>query len=755
MAAQPRKKRFSHTRRKFLIAGALLGGGLVVGAHYATRLDRMGKPSLMNPGEGEFAFNGWIKIDANGTLTVAVPRVEMGQGVHTALAQLVAEEMDADWTKITVVQAPLDSSYVNLVAAYDDQGSLLSGSNYFARHFRHAYAMQLTAASSSVRDAWRSMREAGALARSMLVHAAAHYWDVNVEEVEARQGTCVHTDSRRQLSFAQIAPYAAYFPIKEAPRVKDPTGFNLLGQSLARVDIPAKVNGKALFGADLNLPGMLHAGLKTPAQVGSHVKRYEASAVIGIPGVRAVVSLGDSVAVVADTRYRVENAIDALPVEFASDTSKPYSQTDIDAALDDALDHAGSSVEEDTGDVGAGLKQVLTTVDARYRVPFLAHANMEPMNCTALVSDGRCEIWGATQAPDLARRTAARTLGLAERAVTVHTLYAGGGNGRLLEMDAVSKAVTIAARIKDTPIKLIYDRSADFRLDYHRPAAACSLSAGLDAAGNLTVWKQKIASVPVADAYAGRWLNWGEARLFHRSDTEGATHNAYLVPNRRIEYAPCKLPVSVGYWRSHAHSYTAFFRECFIDELANAAHIDPVRFRLRLLAGRPRHQAVLDLAAEKIRWESGRSPGTGLGIALHESYGSIAAQAIEVEVAADGSIRLKRVVCAVDCGLAVNPDGVKAQAESGIIHGLSAALFGGITLEKGEMQQRDFSDYPILTMAQTPDIETYIVPSAASPGGMGGVAVPPAAPALVNAIYAATRQRIRTLPLSSQGFALA
>lgn len=752
MGASNKRALARRSRRRFLISGALLTGGLIVGIDIGTRRDRIGdEDSLKAADDNEFVFNAWIKIDSDGWVTVAVPRTEMGQGIYTALAQLVAEELDADWSKVRAQQAPVDRVYANIALATEWVSGGEEKSSYLSRRLSGLFAMQITGGSTSVRDAWQPMRQAGALVRNMLLQAAAHYWDVGQEECEARNGQIIHLNSGRRLSFGKIAPFAAHFSAEDGVNPKDPSGFRIIGRSLARLDIPEKLVGSATFGIDTRLPNMLYAASRPTRPFGAKLQSYDAGAVIGIPGIRHIVELDDAIAVVADNYWKAKTAIEALPVRYTADESSLIDSEQIQARLEKALEEFGSEPDAALSSAGG----TGSTLSADYYLPFLAHACMEPMNATARVDDNSCEVWSATQAPDLARKVAASITGLAEDDITIHTPYAGGGFGRRVEMDAVAQAVSVARHTNGLPVKLVFSREQDMQAGVYRPATVCRQVANVKADGEIISWRQKIAAPSAVRGFGKRWLGPSARFAPDSSITEGARDMPYRGSAHQVEAEEIETPVPVGFWRSVAHSCNAFFKECFVDEMAHKAGIDPLEFRLNKLQKDSRHYRTLQYVAGQIDWQTPRQDGTGVGLAVHESFGSVVAQAIEVEAAVDGSLRLHRMVCAVDCGLAIHPDGVRAQVEGGAIFGLTAALFGEIHIDRGQVRESNFHDYPLLTLAQTPTIEVFIADSAEPPAGVGEIAVPPAAPALVNAIFAATGRRIRRLPLVSQGFSLA
>ncbi|HXH03823.1 MAG TPA: xanthine dehydrogenase family protein molybdopterin-binding subunit [Candidatus Competibacteraceae bacterium] len=748
---------FRPARRRFLIAGAVLGGGLLIGYGLLPRRELPGDPALLPSAPGELALNAWLKIAADGRITIAVPRAEMGQGVYTALPMLVAEELDADWQRVQVEPAPLEKLYGNVTVLVDglplrpdDQGALPQLLRWAAGKLGLALGLSVTGGSTSVRDAWEPMRIAGASARAMLVSAAARRWGVAEGECRTQAGQVLHPASGRTLDYGVLAIEAARLDPPAAPPLKPRSEYRLLGTPAPRLDLAAKVDGSARFGLDVRLPGQLYAAIRHCPSFGGRLKSYDETALRGLPGVVKVVALDDAVAVVADGWWRAHRALAALPVEFDAGPHAALDTAAVDAALERALAVGEADVYRRQGDdpqrsLDAGTSRVIR---ARYRVPYLAHACLEPMNCTARVSANGCELWIPTQVPSLVRWAVARWLALDSERVTVHTTLLGGGFGRRLEVDLALQAAAIARHLPERPVQLIWSREEDLHRDVYRPAAVAELAAALDGDGLPRALRLRAASQSVVYSYTQRLLPWAALDMPQKTNAEGAAELPYAIPSLRVEHVPVELPVPVGFWRSVGHSFNAFFVESFIDELAHAAGRDPLDYRLRLLAERPRHRRVLERAAEAAGWHGAAlPPGRGRGLAVHESFGSIVAQVAEIDLR-DGRLRVERVVCAVDCGPVVNPDTVRAQMESGIIFGLSAALYGAITLRQGGVEQSNFPDYPLLAMADTPAIEVHILTADDAPlGGVGEVGVPPIAPAVVNAVFAATGERWRRLPL--------
>ena len=757
----------SPRRRRLLIAVGLAGGAFVVGGvlFYRPR-DRLQRPGSLAMRAGESAFNGWVKIAADGTVAVLVPRQEMGQGISTALPLLVAEELDCEFAQLRFEQAPIDPVYANATMLADgvpfrpdDQGWLAELVRLTQFKVAEILGVQATGGSTSIRDGWTVMRHAGAAARVQLVAAAARRWSIAAGECRTERGKVLHPPSGRTLGYGELAAEAAQLPPPGTVRLKDPRDFRLIGKSQPRLDIAQKTDGTAQYAIDVRLPGMLYAAIAHCPVFGGTLKSLDADRARQMPGVRAVVELAPTstsaaaVAVVADSWWHARTALAGLAIQWHEGehaTLDSARQREAYAAL---LATGSASVYEQVGDANAVLAAAKRVVAATYYAPYLAHATMEPINCTAHVKDGRCEIWVGSQAPTLVRWFAAKAANVASEAVTVHTPFLGGGFGRRAEMDVVVEAAAIAARLQGTPVQLIWSREEDLQHDVYRPMALAKFRCALDRSGAIAAWHHRIVGQSCTQELTARLLPAAASDLMKdKTAVEGAYDLSYSMPNRLVEHVRARQPVPVGFWRSVGHSYNAFFVESFVDEVAHAANRDPLEFRRAMLSGAPRHRRVLETAAQKAGW--GRPlasrPGTrsGRGIALAESFHSLVAQVAEVEVDANRTVRVRRVVCAIDCGRAVNPDTVAAQMESGILFGLSAALHGEITLKAGRIEQANFPSYDMVRMADCPAIEVHIVESGWEHlGGVGEPGTPPIAPAVANAVFAATGQRVRELPI--------
>ena len=753
----------SKWRRRLLISAGVLGGGMALGvwSFYRPR-DRIAAPAALQAGEGQAVLTGWIKIGADGSLLVQVPRQEMGQGVATALPLLVAEELDADPAKVRFEQAPIDALYANATmlgdgTAFrpDDSGWLAQVARLTQVRMAQMLGVQATGGSTSVRDAWEPMRRAGAAARAMLVQAAASRFGVPAAECAVENGVVVHAGSSKRATFGEVAAEAARLPIPEDVALKDPARFKLLGRSQPRLDIPGKTDGSAQFGMDVRQPGQLYAAIVQCPVFGGSIKRFDASKAVGKPGVKAVVDLpatstsAAAIVVIAEHYWQARVALPEVQIEWEEGSAAAHDSTAQRKRYYGLLDEADGREYDVAGDPEHGFAAPARTVTADYFAPYLAHAAMEPINCTARVKPGvSCEVWVGNQAPTLVKWFAAKAAGLDSDRVSVHTPYLGGGFGRRAEMDVVMQAVMAASRVPDVPVQLIWSREEDLQHDVYRPMAAARLRAAMDTAGNITALDTRVVSQSPTGGIMARLLPAAASDLMKDKTTvEGLYDLPYALPNRRVEHVLTHEPVPVGFWRSVGHSHNAFFAESFIDECAHAAKQDPFEFRRRLLADAPRHREVLETAADRALWSRPLPPGVARGIALAQSFHAIVAQVAEVEVR-DGQLRVRRIVCAVDCGFAVQPDTVVAQMESGILFGLTAALHGEVTVEGGRVQQSNFTDYPVLLLAQTPDIDVHIVNSGIEHlGGVGEPGTPPVAPAVCNALFALTGKRIRSLPI--------
>ena len=703
-----------HDRRRFMKMALTGSGGLALG-FFLPGLGIGAAPT----DAGGYAANAWIRIGADESVTIAVAKSEMGQGVATSMPMIVAEELDADWSKVRFEFAPAAPVY-----AEPERGA------------------QFTGASRSVRKSWVQLREAGASVREMLIAAAANTWSASPQECEAERGSVVHRSSGRRLSYGKLATAAGKLPVPQKPRLKAPKDFKIIGQSLPRLDTPAKVDGSAVYGIDVKLPGMLVALLLSAPVLGAKVKSFDAAKARAVPGVRQVVQIDDGVAVLADTFWQAKLGRDNLEVIWDEAGLSALSSEAIWKSFEAAAQKPGLAARDQQSAAPAPAA-ASPAIEAVYTAPYLAHACMEPLNCTVDLRPDRCDLWVGTQVQTLAQSTAARITGLPREAVHVHTTFLGGGFGRRLEVDFVAQALQIA-KAAGAPVKLVWTREDDMRRGYYRPATYHRLSARLDALGQLAAWQHRIVGPSI-------FARFGAARM-HKDGTdpglvEGAADLPYSIANVRVEWVRSEPGIAVARWRSVGYSQNIFVVESFIDELAAAAGADPYQFRRRMLEDMPRLRAVLDLAVEKSGWKNPAPASRHRGLALARCYGSFIAEVVEISIDAAGAPRVHRVTAAIDCGIAVNPAGVRAQIESGIVYGLTAALKGEISVRGGRIEQSNFHDYPLLKINEMPDIETHLVPSTEAPGGAGEPGTAPLAAAFANAVFAATGVRVRSLPV--------
>ena len=670
-----------------------------------------------------FTPNAFIRIDPNDQVTLIMPYVEMGQGTYTSIPMLIAEELEVDLKQVRLEHAPPNEKlYANPLLG-----------------------VQATGNSNAIRGSWQPLRQAGATARTMLVAAAAKRWNVDPASCRAQSGVVLHAPSGRKIKYGDLAADAARMPIPEGVALKRPADFKLIGTPAKRLDTPAKVNGTAVYGIDARPPGVKIATLAQSPVFGGRVKSVDDAAAKAVKGVRQIVRLDDAVAVVADHMGAAKKGLAALVIEWDDGPQAKLNTNDIAAELEKATLNAGP-VAQNIGDADKALTAAVTKVEAIYQVPFLAHATMEPMNCTVHVRKDGCEIWVGNQALARAQATAAKTTGLPLDKVVVHNHLIGGGFGRRLEWDGVTRAVQIAMQVEG-PVKVVWTREEDIQHDMYRPMFFDRISAGLDDKGMPVAWSHRFAGSSII----ARWLPPAFKNGLDPDTTEGAIDLVYGLPNLHVEYLRVEPPgIPTAFWRSVGPSHNVFVTESFIDELAAAAKQDPVAYRRALLDKAPRAKAVLELAAEKAGWGQPVPERVGRGVSLQFVFATYMAQVAEVEVSKDGAVRVRRVVCAVDCGTVVNPDTVRAQIQSAIVFGISAALRGEITLKGGRVEQSNFHDYQVLRMNEAPAIEVYIVNSAEPPGGMGEAGTSAIVPAVTNAIFAATGTRVRKLPVADQ-----
>jgi isoquinoline 1-oxidoreductase beta subunit len=703
----------SPSRRRFIESNA---AALVVGF---TLPLATGRALAAAPAAAEtFKPNAYLRLTADNRITVVCGSSEMGQGVLTAIPMLLAEELDADWAQVRVEQAPVDQAYNN-----------------------PAFGMQATGGSATVRGHWEPLRKAGAAARAMLVAAAAQRWKLDPASLKTARSQVIAPDGRK-LAYGALVADAAKQPVPTEVTLKNPKDFKILGQPLKRLDTAAKVDATAKFGIDAQVPGLLVAVMARAPLPGATVASVDDAAAKAVKGVRQVISLPSGVAVLADGYWAAKKGRDALVVKWDQGANATLSSAKVSAMLTKGADDA-DAIAVDTGNIKDAAAQAAGSLDALYEAPYLAHACMEPMNCTAWVRGDEVEIWAGTQSQGPVQGILGQVAQVTPAKVTIHTMMLGGGFGRRFAPDFAIDA-TLLSKISGKPVKLIYSREDDMAAGFYRPASVARFSAAMDGKGRPTMLKVGVGTPSVMEASGFMKLPANGVDTF---SMEGIADHPYDIANQKIAYGRSEPGPNVWFWRSVGHSQNIFFMEGFIDELAAAAKQDPFEFRRGLLSNQPRYRGVLELAAAKANWGQPLPPGRHRGIAVAQSFGSYVAEVAEVSVAADGTPKVHRVVAAVDCGMTVNPAIIRRQIEGAIVYGLSAALYGRITLKDGRVEQGNFGDYPVLRMAEMPQVEVHIVPSTEAPGGIGEPGTPPIAPAVVNAIFAATGKRLRALPI--------
>jgi isoquinoline 1-oxidoreductase beta subunit len=748
------------SRRTFILAGTAIGGGLLLGVVVPSRLDDGDAASkFARLGRAGIPLNAWLKIAPNGTVICAIHRAEMGQGVSTSLAMLLAEELDADWRQVHFEFAPVDRDYYNFGMLLDGQPLGDPAANWGAatgtwamRQLFHAIGLSMTISSTSVVDAWDTLRPAGATARQMLVDAAARQWQVPADSLITRDGFVIDQANDRQLGYGELAEAAAEEKPRDDVAIKDPSTFRIVGQDVARLATPLQVTGTAQFGVDVVRPDMLYATVVHSPVAGTAVAAFETNGAENMPGVEHIGLAGKpgaewAVVVIAQNTWQAQQAAQKITVTSQTVTGELMNTATVSADYRALLDQPELIVFRDDGTTVLAMESAEQVVTATYEVPFLAHACMEPMNCTAHYTGDALEVWAPSQAHSMARDIAAELAGLEKEAVTLHTPFMGGGFGRRAEMDFVEQAVTAAVQVPGRPVKLTWSREQDIRHDAYRPAAVCKVSGVTDADGKLVALDYRVATQSVVASYETRTPTprGGEAES-DKSVVTAIDPPIYDLPHLKVSYAPVQSHMPAGFWRSVSHSWNTFFIESFVDELALAAQMTPLAFRRQALADKPRHLAALDAVASRV----GNLAADGIGYAVAESHESVVAHAVEV-ITKDGRFdHVKRVFCAIDCGPVIHPDGVRAQMEGSVVDGLSAALYGQLDITDGVVQQGNFDTYPRMRLADAPEIVVIILESAATrPAGTGEPGVPGVAPALANAIFAATGQRHRQLPIQT------
>jgi len=704
-------------RRSFIKAGVTLAGTLIIDVAIP-----FGEcPAFAQAPPPPFAPNAFIRIDREGVVTLVMPMVEMGQGVYTAMAMLLAEELEVGLDQVRLEHAPPDDAlYANAIIQ-----------------------SQTTGLSSTIRAFWMPLRQAGAMARTMLVAAAAKRWSVDVNACQAQRGAVVHAASSRRLTYGELVDAAATLPVpsRDSVVLKPLDAVSLIGTSAKRLDGPEKIDGRAEFGIDVRLPGMKIAAVAVSPVLGGRAKLVNERAALAVLGVRQVVNIDEAVAVVADHMWAAKKGLKAAAIEWDDGPNASVDMATIVGQLEEAARHPGA-VARNEGDADKALAGAAQRLDAVYQMPFLAHAAMEPMNCTVDYAKDGCDIWVGTQAPTRTQSMVAELTGLPKTSIRIHNHFLGGGFGRRLDIDGTLLAVKVARRV-DGPVKVVWSREEDIRHDMYRPYYYDRVSAGLDATGQPIAWTHRIAGSSVVARYVPSAFKDG----LEFDVIDCAAQTPYAFPNMRVEYVRVEPPgIQTAFWRGVGLTHNVFVVESFIDELAHAAKRDPFLYR-KAHAVDPRAVAVLTLAAEKADWGTTLPAGRGWAISVQFAFGSYSSTVVEVEVALDGSIRVHRIVCAADCGIVVNPDTLAAQFEGGTLFGLTAALHGAITLKNGRVEQSNFHDYRPMRINECPIVETHLVKSAELPGGVGETPTSAIAPAVTNAIFAATGVRIRTLPI--------
>jgi isoquinoline 1-oxidoreductase beta subunit len=712
-----RRKSMQANRRLFLKAMTAAGGGLLLQIAIPGARARDAAPAT------GWEANAVVRIAADGKVHMTMPYVEMGQGTYTSVPMLIAEELEVDLKDVVLEHAGADDK----------------------RYINPALGFQVTGGSTTMRAAWLPMRQAGAAARMLLVQAAAQQWQVDVASCRAEHGAVIHTPTRRKLRYGALVDSAARLPLPspEAIVLKQPKDFRLIGKAARRLDTRGKLDGSAQYGIDIQLPGMKVAALAITPVFGGRLAGLDEAAALKVPGVRQVVRLDDCAAVIADHYGAAQKGLSLLALRWDDGPNAKLSSADIVADMMRAA-QAGSAKVRADGQPDQAFAAAARVIEATYELPFLAHAPMEPMNCTVHVQADRCDVWTGTQVMTRARAVAAQVTGLPEEKVTVHNFLLGGGFGRRLEIDGVERAVRIAREVKG-PVKVIYSREEDIQHDMYRPYFYDRVRAGLDQHGAPVAWSHHLTGSSVL----GRFLPPAFNNGFDPETVDGADAPPYAFPSIKVDYTRHEPPhIPTAFWRGVGPSHNIFVVESFIDELAAAANADPLAYRLALLKHNPRAEHVLKLAAEKANWQGPRNGAMGRGLSVQFAFGTYMAMVVDAHLV-DGEVRVDRVVCALDCGVPINPDTIRAQVESAVIFGISGALWGDITFKNGRVEQSNFHDYRVLRMHETPRIETHIVASNEAPGGMGEPGTAALMPALANAMYAHTGKRIRKLPIAT------
>lgn len=727
------KNRINVSRREFLISSSQLGAGFTLGLYLPNAA--LGKTVQQGASEKIASevpeVNAWVVIEPDDTVIIRIARSEMGQGTLTGLAQMVAEELECDWSKVTT--------------EYPTPGQNLARDGVW-RSFS-------TGGSKGIRDSHSYVRKAGAVARYMLVEAAAEQWGVPMSECRAANSVITHVPSGRNTTYGKVAAAAAESIPPDEVTLKDPKDWKLIGKPVKRLDTDDKLNGKQVFGADLSLPGMLNAAIKACPVFGGKLKSFDAAKVSKLPGVRTVVAVEDNaVAVVAETWWQAKTALDALPVTWDEGKNATLSSASIEQMLDEGLTSSDRVfVGNENGDVKKSLPGEMKTVEATYRYPFQNHATMEPMNATARWTEDRCEVWCPTQNGEAALDAAVEAAGLPIEKCDVYKIHLGGGFGRRGAFhDFVKQAVAIAKQMPGIPVKLLWSREEDMTHGHYHPITKCRLVGGLDEKGDLSSLHVRISGQSILASVRPNWMKNGvDMVVFQGFQADGDHAISYSVPNLLVEHAMRNPPVPPGFWRGVNINQNAIYLECFVDELAHAAGKDPLEFRRALMSSHPKSLAVLNAVAEKAGWGKPAANGVHRGLAVVKTFGSYVAACAEVSVNSNGKLKIHRIVAATDPGYAVNPQQIEAQVSGSFVYGLSALLYGECTIKDGAVEQTNFHDYPSMLIKEMPEVETIVMPSGGFWGGIGEPTIAVAAPAVLNAIFAATGKRIREIPLKN------
>ncbi len=705
-------------RRSFLKTGAAGAAGLLVGFYFYGDVE-----TLSAAADAPIVLNAWIHVGTDNLVTVLIDKSEMGQSILTGLAMIAADELDCNWKNVRTEFAPADKVYLN-----------------------PRFSAQATGGSSGTPTSWNPLRKASATARAMLIQAAAQKWGVDAAQCSAENSEVVHTASKRRLKYGSLAEAATKLPVPQDVPLKTPSQYQIIGKPTKRLDTPAKVNGSAQYGIDVRIPGMLYAVVARCPVFGGKVASFDAAKAKLVPGVKDVIQISNGIAVIAGNTWAAMEGRGALEVHWDEGPNANLSSADISKSLADAAARPGHVARKE-GDAEAGLAAAASKFVVDYEVPFLAHATMEPQNCTAHVRADRCDVWAPTQAQTGSQAMAAKFSGLDISAVFIHTTFLGGGFGRRFEVDFIGEAVEIS-KATGAPVKVTWSREDDMQHDYYRMVSHARCTAGLDAEGWPVVWSSRVSSPSLLARFGPLQDNYD-----HRS-VESLDDVPYAIPNILIDFQLVNTGVPIGFWRSVGASQNGFFLESFIDEMATAGKKDPYELRRRLLAKSPRHLAVLETAANNAGWGKPLPAGRFRGLAVVTSYEGFVAHSIEISVnRQQRTLKVHRVVCALDCGRIVNPSSIQAQARSCIVYGLTAAMHSAITIDRGRVQQNNFNDYQMMRFDEMPEVEVHIIPSEKPPTGAGEFVVPPVAPALCNAIFAATGRRVRRLPVRPEDLA--